>query len=128
MNLTSRLLGRSLMLCFAAVSMAACAPDTLYDWHGYNNELRTYYKNPGETEAFANKLFIDIEKAEKTGKVPPGIYAEYGYLHLTLGNKDIAIEYFNKEAALWPEARFLMTSVIGRLAPQADQTDEGSEE
>ena len=115
------------MLCLVAISLAGCGANTLYDWNGYNNELRAYYQNPGETESFANKLLIDIEKAEATGKVPPGLYAEYGYLQLSLGNKDVAIAFFNREAELWPESRYLMTGVITRLAPQTDQAPEGGE-
>ena len=77
----------------------------------------SYYKNPGELEKFAERLLEDIEKAETSGRMPPGLYAEYGYAMLEMGDARTAIVYFQKERDLWPESAFLMEAVIRRLGP-----------
>lgn len=110
--------------------MSACATqETLYSWNGYNAELLSYYKNPSELNLFAERLLEDIEAAEIDGRIPPGLYAEYGYAMLELGDARTAVVFFGKERDMWPEAVFLMTAVISRLGPiddgdAADETDE----
>lgn len=106
------------------LSLSACGQSkTLYDWNGYNRELLAYYKSPMEQSIFAEKLYEDIEKAEVTGTVPPGLYAEYGYIVMQMGETDAAIVYFTKERDRWPEARFLMDSVIRRLGGASPATE-----
>jgi len=98
------------------VSMSACTSnESLYSWHDYNRELLSYYKNSSDLNEFADKLREDIDAAEMEGKVPPGLYAEYGYVMLELGDAGTAVVYFQKERDKWPESAFLMESVISRL-------------
>ncbi len=105
-------------------SLSACGQtNTLYDWNGYNRELLAYYKSPVDQSIFAEKLYEDIEKAEVLGKVPPGLYAEYGYIAMQMGETDTAIAYFTKERNAWPEAVFLMDSVIRRLGGASPATE-----
>jgi len=99
-----------------AIATAGCAPQSLYYWGGYSSSLNNYYKNPGEREKFIDRLQQDIEKAEQKDKVPPGIYAEYGYMMLETGATDQALVYFSKERDKWPESNILMTKLIDRLA------------
>lgn len=110
-----RLAAAGMLLLF----VAACAQPTVYEWGGYNKALLSYYKNPADTEAFANDLLEAIQKAEGAGKVPPGLYAEYGYALLEIGDAEGAIVYFNKEREAWPEAEFFLTGVINRLGGTA---------
>jgi hypothetical protein len=50
--------------------------------------------------------------------VPPGVYADYGYL-LYQGNRpDEAVRYLRKEVELYPEAKPLMDSIISRIVQQ----------
>jgi hypothetical protein len=53
-----------------------------------------------------------VMRAEEEGRVPPGIYAEYGFLLLEQGDRRTAVQYFQKEAAKWPESRMLMEKMI----------------
>jgi len=114
MNATKPLL-RQGAVALMLIGVAACGPQPMYEWHGYNYELKKYYKNPDEHQKFADALREDIEAAEETGKVPPGLYAEYGYMMLTLNRNNEAITYFRKERDKWPEAAPLMDKVIVRL-------------
>lgn len=116
----SRIVGVFLGILLVAGMSACSSQKPLYSWNNYNKELLSYYKNPGELNKFAEKLFEDIEKAEIDGKVPPGLYAEYGYAMLELGDSGVAIIYFEKERDMWPEAVFLMEAVISRLGPIQD--------
>lgn len=59
-------------------------------------------------------LFKIIEESTANGMVvPPGIYADYGYGLYQIKNYQEAIQYFEKEKALWPEATPLMERLIG---------------
>lgn len=109
------------------LTAAACASNqTTYNWHDYSGELLDYYKDPAEIEKFAERLRTNIDEAESEDRIPPGMYAEYGYAMLELGDEDKAVEYFAKEMERWPESAFLMTKVIGRLqgAPAGTETTE----
>lgn len=111
------------------LGLTACGQDSgLYTWGGYNRELLAYYKSPVEQSIFAEKLYEDIEKAEVTGTVPPGLYAEYGYIAMQMGETDTAIAYFTKERNAWPEAVFLMDNVIRRLGGASPATEPAAEE
>jgi len=54
--------------------------------------------------------------------VPPGLYAEYGYALLELGDEQAALAYFAKEQETWPESAYLMTKVISRLKEMSSAT------
>lgn len=119
---------RWLIIVCAAGLLSACAESKLYSWNGYSRELLNYYKSPGETQKFAERLLVDIDKAEKDDQVPPGLYAEYGYAMLELGETETAVTYFTKERDKWPESAFLMNTVMGRLASVAPVTETPPEE
>jgi hypothetical protein len=84
----------------------------LYEWRGYDSKLYEHYKNPAEQAKFHEDMKEVVMQAEAEGRVPPGIYAEYGFLLLEEGNRAAAVQYFQKEAARWPESRVLMEKLI----------------
>lgn len=101
----------------ALLALGACAQQTtLYKWGSYSPSLRTYYKKPSELAAFGSKLQESLALAEAAGKVPPGLYAEYGYVQLEMGNQGEALNYFAKERDRWPESAPFMTKLITRLS------------
>ena len=102
------------------LGLISCAPRAMYYWGNYENKLYKYYKNPAEVEKMAESLAKIIERGEVDGRVPPGIYAEYGYLLLITGNSGEAITYFEKEKLRWPESSMLMDKMI------ASATDENN--
>ncbi len=104
-----------------------CAPQTLYHWGGYDSYLHSYYKNPAEREQFVEEVVVIIHDAEQSGRIPPGLYAEYGYLLYESGNYPEAVVYFKKEQDLWPESRFFMDKMV-RNASMAGQRKTGSPE
>jgi hypothetical protein len=53
-----------------------------------------------------------ISEGEISGKVPPGVYAELGYLLYEKGSSVEAIIYFQKEYDKWSESQPLMVKMI----------------
>jgi len=85
----------------------------LYHWGDYESGLYSYYKDPAELAALSEQLLEAIDEAN--GRVPPGLYAEYGTLLLQQGKKDEAVIYYTKEKELWPESQHLMNAMIKNL-------------
>lgn len=106
--------------------LANCAPKTLYSWNGYDDVVLEYYKNPAEREEFVEALAEIIVEAEESGNIPPGLYAEYGYVFYEEGVYDQAIVYFQKEHAVWPESRFFMNKMIRNANLQKKQGNKNS--
>ena len=93
-------------------SLCGCVPKTQYAWNNYDSKLYNHYKDPSQKEEFSQALKETVEEAESSKSVPPGIYAEYGFLMYEQGNSLQAIQYYQKEADKWPESRAFMTKMI----------------
>ena len=94
-----------------------CASPHLYEWSDYDQWLYKNYKHPENDEKLYTHLQYFIEgyeqkKNPKTKPMAPGIYAEYGFLLMRRGETKRAIDAFNKEKALWPEATVFMDHMI----------------
>ncbi len=107
--------------------ITSCAKTTRYTWNEYDNKLYQHYKNPAENDQFIDHLKQVIERGEDSQKVPPGIYAEYGYALYEKGSLQEAEKYFKLENDKWPESRVLMAKMIlnaqtrGKQAKKPDQ-------
>jgi hypothetical protein len=101
------------LAALAAAVLSACVPQTRYHWGNYDNALYQHYKNPQDREVWAESLKTTILDAEQGGqKVPPGMYAEYGYALFEEGQGQAAVPWFQKEKATWPESAVLMDKMI----------------
>jgi hypothetical protein len=101
-------------LLVSFLSLAACqtAPQK-YDWGNYDPSLYSYYKDStklGELTASLQAV-INASDAKRT-PVPPGIYAEYGYLQLQQGKTQEAVQFFKLEETHWPESKVFMEHMI----------------
>jgi hypothetical protein len=84
-----------------------------YDWGKYDTSLYSYYKDPTKVGELSASLAAIINEADsKHATVPPGIYAEYGYLQMQQGRNQDAVESFRSEAAHWPESKVFMDQMI----------------
>jgi hypothetical protein len=97
-----------------ALLLAGCVTNhQRYGWGTYDPSLYAYYKDPTKEAAFAESLTAIISTADSNhAQVPPGIYAEYGYLQLQEGKNSAAVELFKQEEAHWPESRVFMDRMI----------------
>ena len=106
------------LLMVYLLSLSACAPAPMYHWGAYEDSLHKRYldaSDSGRAEAF-EMLEATIREAEADKEqVPPGIYADYGYLLFQQGKVDAAIVALQKEGELYPESKQLMDTMISRI-------------
>ena len=60
------------------------------------------------------------ESGENEFRVPPGIYANLGYLSLKQNKFDEAVIYFNKEKQTYPQATVFMDKLIEKTKSTKD--------
>lgn len=98
------------------VTVAGCHTQTAsqrYGWGDYDPSLYAYYKDPAKVGELTTSLQAVIKDSESNHEpVPPGIYAEYGYLQLQQGKSQDAARYFKQEEAHWPESKVFMDRMI----------------
>jgi hypothetical protein len=112
-------------LLVALAALGGCIPvqHGRYEWGSYNPTLYSYYKDParaGELEASLR----DIIDGKEHGAVPPGVFAEYGYLKLQQGKSGDAVAAFEQEKERWPESAVFMDRMItvaGARSPAASK-------
>ena len=102
---------RIVVLISIMIGLSSCYTP-IYTWKNYDDKLYQHYRNPAENEKFIEGLKETIVAGEETGKVPPGIYAEYGYALYEKGDYSEAVIYFQKEHDKWPESRLFMLKMI----------------
>lgn len=109
-----------------AVSVSGCAPKPIYSWGEYEKSLVASYVTQDEAAA-RSSLELTIDAASRQGgRVPPGVYAEYGFLLYKSGQREGAIQAFQQEAALFPEAKPLMDRLIAKLEEEPEATGESA--
>jgi len=102
-----------------ALSFTSCVPTSnLYSW--YNYEDATYQYSKKQTDELQQKVLelyqkmIDKPNAlRKT--VPPGLYAEYGYLLIKNGRKDEGLSMLKQEIAIYPESESYISRIINQM-------------
>ena len=105
--------------------VAGCGTKRAYNWGDYDSTLYSYYQNPQESERYVERLGEIIRKAEaEKDKVPPGLYAEYGYALSTMGRLDEAIGFYRKERDEWQESAVFMDKMI-RNTQRLNETRKG---
>ena len=104
-----------------AVSLTGCVTNQQrYGWGTYDPSLYAYYKDPAKAGDLADSLVAIMSTADSHhALVPPGIYAEYGYLQLQLGKGEVAVHYFGLEETHWPESKVFMDRMIKVASSQA---------
>ena len=101
-----------------AMGSCATAPRTLYAWHDYADMTYEYSKKP--TDELKNKVLEEyqlmIDKQNGTrGVVPPGMFAEYGYMLYRLGKTEEGLKYMKQESDLYPESEKYISRIIKQL-------------
>jgi hypothetical protein len=108
---------KRLTLLLLLLGVSACAGNqTKYNWGNYSSALVAMDADPSTAGAYEAELAKIINSPD--GKVPPGIYAEYGYMLQSQGNTADALGMYQREKAAWPESAFFMNKMISSLQPQ----------
>src|SRR5687768_5415977 len=91
---------------------ARCAPAGQYDWGSYETSVQHLYGEGATAHAVKDRerLIEEVRKTELKGKskVPPGKYAQIGYLSSMAGDTAAAKQYFRAEKDAYPESARLM--------------------
>ena len=90
----------------------------LYSWHDY--EDITYQYNKKHTEELKVKVLEEYQNMiqKQNGiraTVPPGMYAEYGYMLYKTGKKEEGIRFLKEEIKLYPESEVYISRIIKQL-------------
>jgi hypothetical protein len=102
---------------------AGCAPKKMYYFGNYSNTLYSFEKNQNDESLLKHKQELETiitESESKALPVPPGIYAELGYINLKSNNSKEAISLFQAESQLYPESRLLMDRLIQSATSKND--------
>ena len=105
-----------LFLLIPVSLLASCASNKpLYSWSKYDISSYNYLRNNDEksTQAFIKTFEAIIVKQKGTRKVvPPGIYADYGFVLLQSGKTEEGNAMLEKEIALYPESKIFIDRII----------------
>jgi hypothetical protein len=97
----------------ACLLLGGCAQQSSkYYWGGYSAAMLDYYGDATAEPAYIKALDDVLLMEAKGRKVPPGLYAETGYMALAKGDTGRAIELFGREKAAWPESAVFMDKAI----------------
>lgn len=92
-----------------------CATKKMYYFGDYSTTLYHLEKDQNEESLLKHKQILETIVAESTERnlpVPPGIYAELGYINLKANNSKEAIALFQTEAKHYPESKLFMDRLI----------------
>lgn len=95
--------------------ITSCAPTTnLYSWYDYENATYQYSKkHTDQLQEMVQKQYQKMDNQKGLRKtVPPGLYAERGFMLVNQGKKEEGIEYLKKEIALYPESSVFISKII----------------
>lgn len=105
-------------ICILMFYSCSTSEKALYSWYNYVDSSYQFNKkqDPKSTEA----LLKDYQKMEAKQKgtrqiVPPGIYAENGYMLVKSGKTEEGIALLKKEAELYPESKLFIERIIKQL-------------
>ena len=105
-----------ILAVFTILLLASCsAPTNLYTWNKYESNSYSYLKTTNDkTGSKLSEEYQKIIKKQKgtRGVVPPGIYADYGFLLLQENDVQNAKAMFQKEMDLYPESKLFIGRVI----------------
>jgi hypothetical protein len=104
------------LLCMmGAAHLSGCASNALYYWGAYEQGLYGRYVNEEHAQADSTLFAILSDAEQQQLKVPPGVYADYGFALFKRGDANGAIVYFEKEKWAFPEATIFMDKLIDKV-------------
>ncbi|MDR2691135.1 MAG: DUF4810 domain-containing protein [Dysgonamonadaceae bacterium] len=99
----------------AILYLTSCAPKTLYSWSNYDDASYKYLKNSDEKsmEQLIKTYRQLINEQTGTRKaVPPGVYADYGFILLQAERIEEGKAMLEKEILLYPESKIFIDRIL----------------
>ncbi|UZP65967.1 DUF4810 domain-containing protein [Desulfovibrio mangrovi] len=115
-----------ILFCLASLAlMTGCGGGKQkYDWCNYSDTYYGIAKNDCEATQIKHKAelerIMDVA-AKKNLEVPPGIYAEYGFLLFKSGKAADSMQWYAKEKALYPESAVFVEMLSRAAQRQIDK-------
>jgi hypothetical protein len=106
------------LISIACLLFMGCSPSTIYQWGDYEDFLYKRYNKPGSitTQEEINTIENQLAQTYSNEQMPPpGLHAHLGYLYISDGQRDRAIEHFNVEKKLFPESTHFIDGLIERM-------------
>ncbi len=112
-------MNKVIVLAVSFFLMLSCTTQQpLYTWANYETTSYNYLKNSDEksTQALIEtyKQIIENQKGSR-GKVPPGVYADYGFLLLLSNKNEEGKAMLLKEISVYPEAKVFIDRILKKL-------------
>ena len=120
------------LIAISALFLLGCAtPEKMYYWGDYSNTLYQSKKHPSEQAGLSHQQALEniiVESGKRNLRIPPGVYAELGYIYFRQNKKDLAIQNFKLEKQLYPESAILMERLENAVksADKPDSADKAS--
>ncbi|MCI2282621.1 DUF4810 domain-containing protein [Colwellia sp. MSW7] len=117
-----------LMVVCAALLATGCANKVkpMYEYGEYSETFYTMKRDVGENSLKEWKVTLEdvIQRSgEQSLRVPPGVYANLGYLYLKVNDSRTAISYFELEKSIYPESVIFMNNLISKIKVQGSDDD-----
>lgn len=105
-----------IFISISALLLASCTTQKpLYSWGKYEITSYNYLKNSDEksTQELIETYQKIIKKQKGSrGIVPPGIYADYGFVLLQANKTEEGKALLLKEVALYPESKIFIDRIL----------------
>jgi len=107
-----------LMILISSALISGCATQKpMYEYSNYSESFYGMKKEGGAETSDEWKTTLEdiISKSNASiTRVPPGVYANLGYLYLKMNNNEQAIFYFEEEKKIYPESIKFMDNLISK--------------
>ncbi len=115
MTFCRRMAAVALLLALPLMQLSAYG---LYSWYGYEGKSYNYLKKRNESSRKrlmeSYESMISKQKGDRA-VVPPGVYADYGWMLIQDGSKERGKEMLRKEMELYPESSVFINRVLKRF-------------
>ena len=114
------------IIALSLLTLAGCSniSEAGYYWGRYAVTLYAYQKSPSpETLAQHEKELRDIIEYsnENQLKVPPGIYAELGYIEQNRGEAATALSFYQQEMNTYPESQAFLERLSSGMPDDSEE-------
>lgn len=113
---TSNYQSLTVFIGLIVIALSSCKSyrQPLYAWGTYATDTYAVINNQGDKSKLKQTYEAMIEKAQQSERkqVPPGIYAEYGILLITLGENEKGVSMLEKEVETYPESEVYIRKML----------------
>lgn len=107
-----------ILLGVSTFILSCSAPKALYNWDKYDSASYSYLKKNDErsTESLITIYQKIIKKQNGTrGMIPPGLYADYGFVLIQNNKVEEGKLMLQKEIELYPESKVFIDRIFKML-------------